>query len=105
MLRWRKNALFIMLYNSVYVQHCTAQWAVVIGFVVVRLHPRTDPSLSDGRSSQNGGSTDSFRQCPLNIRDFNIGPMTHCVERLCQTVGGTPFCEDLPSLGLDPVLE
>ena len=82
----------------------TAQWAVVIGFVGVGLLPRIGSSPSDGRPSQNGGSTDrlaySFHALPhrANVKVSNLK------GALSETVGGAPFCEDLPSLGLEPVL-
>ena len=67
----------------------TAQWAV-IGFAGVRFHPRTGFGPSNGRSSQNGGSTDishlaySFQallQAPLLTSAVAASSAEHAVAR------------------------
>ena len=48
--------IFCLCYTMVHMPN-TAQWVVVPGFVGVRLHPRAGSNHRDGRSSQNGCST------------------------------------------------
>ena len=101
-LRWRKKVFFCLYYSMVYMSNAAQcqLWSVSSGFDFTQ---EPAPSLCDGKPSQTGVPLTDSDRAPLKF-EINIGPTRHYLERICQTVGGTQFCEELPSLVLERLL-